>query len=315
MKRCNTNDYFAISYILCCIIISVQFVLYALYSVCQHIFCILISLGGDFVTSAKEKIKALCNINNTSFAKLEEELGFAKGYLSKIDKLKPSSETMHKLAKTFYVGSDYLITDTTIGICPICKFPYDPLSEPCVELHKKRHDTYIEACKNFGKIHDYTETLTVPKHIKHIFTDLAYHEYSEEEFLEIVDERLDYEFSDFIWFEVSSYGFSNDIDKRKYRWEWKRFYIEENIKPNEDISLKVCNIIRQKYEVRELTPEEVLQESKDFMYKLYFKVIAEDKAEHFFKMFINLPPERRQNVYDQIDLQTRQMEREKGGSV
>lgn len=262
-----------------------------------------------------ERIKRLCDANKLPIYKLESNLGFSNGSITKNNPNAMRSDRLQSIADFFLVGTDYLITDTTIGICPICKFPYDPLSEPCVELHKKRHDTYIEACKNFGKIHDYTETLTVPKYIKHIFTDLAYHEYSEKKFLEIVDERLDYEFSDFIWFEVSSYGFSNDIDKRKYRWEWKRFYIEENIKPNEDISLKVCNIIRQKYEVRELTPEEVLQESKDFMYKLYFKVIAEDKAEHFFKMFINLPPERRQNVYDQIDLQTRQMEREKGGSV
>lgn len=265
--------------------------------------------------STKDKIKMLCNINNISVNKLETECGFAKGYISKIDKSSPSSENLQKLAGKFFVGTDYLITGARIAVCPICKFPYDPLEETCVELHQKRHDIYIQACDNFGKIHDYIETLTIPKHIKNIFTDLAYHEYSEEEFLEIVDERLDHEFSDFIWFEVSSYGFSNNFDKRKYRWEWKKYYIEENIKPNEDISLKVCNIIRRKYEVRELTPEEVLQESKDFLYKLYFKVIAEDKAEHFFKMFINLPPERRQNVYDQIDLQTRQMEREKGGSV
>lgn len=267
------------------------------------------------MTSAKEKIKALCNINNTSFAKLEEELGFARGYLSKIDKLKPSSETIQKLAKTFFVGTDYLITDARIAVCPICKFPYDPLEESCVELHKKRHDLYMQACKDFGKIHDYIEAMTVPKHIKHIFTDLAYHEYSEEEFLEIVDERLDHEFSDFIWFEVSTYAFSKDTDKSTYRWEWKKYYIEENIKPNEDLSLKVCNIIRRKYEVRELTPEEVLQESKDFLFKLYSKVIAEDKSEQYFKIFINMPPERRQNIYDQIELQYKQMARERGDSV
>lgn len=262
-----------------------------------------------------ERIKRLCDANKLPIYKLESNLGFSNGSITKNNPNAMRADRIQSIADFFMVGTDYLITDARIAVCPICKFPYDPLEETCVELHKKRHDLYMQACKDFGKIHDYIEAMTVPKHIKHIFTDLAYHEYSEEEFLEIVDERLDHEFSSFIWFEVSTYAFSDKVDKSTYRWEWKRYYIEENIKPNEDLSLKVCNIIRRRYEVRELTPEEVIQESKDFLYKLYFRVIAEDKAEHYFKMFINLPPERRQNIYDQIDLQYRQMEREKGESV
>lgn len=55
-----------------------------------------------------EKIKELCKENHISVNALEQELGFAKGSLCKIDKNKPSSEKLQKLADYFGVQLEYL---------------------------------------------------------------------------------------------------------------------------------------------------------------------------------------------------------------
>lgn len=55
-----------------------------------------------------EKIKELCKERHISVNALEQELNFAKGSLCKIDKNKPSSEKLQKLADYFNVQLEYL---------------------------------------------------------------------------------------------------------------------------------------------------------------------------------------------------------------
>jgi repressor LexA len=55
-----------------------------------------------------EKIKELCKNKHISVNALEQELGFAKGSLCKIDRNKPSSEKLQKLADYFGVQLEYL---------------------------------------------------------------------------------------------------------------------------------------------------------------------------------------------------------------
>ena len=55
-----------------------------------------------------DKIKELCKEKHISVNALEQELGFAKGSLCKIDKNKPSSEKLQKLANFFEVQLEYL---------------------------------------------------------------------------------------------------------------------------------------------------------------------------------------------------------------
>ena len=55
-----------------------------------------------------EKIKELCKQKNISVNKLEQELGFAKGSLCRIDVNKPSIDKLQKIAKYFDVGIEYL---------------------------------------------------------------------------------------------------------------------------------------------------------------------------------------------------------------
>ena len=58
----------------------------------------------------RERIKALCKKNGISINKLEIECGFAKGYVSKLDKSTPNSENIQKMANYFGVTVDYLMT-------------------------------------------------------------------------------------------------------------------------------------------------------------------------------------------------------------
>ncbi len=58
----------------------------------------------------RERIKELCKKNNISINKLETECGFAKGYVSKLNKSTPNSENIQKIAKYFNVSVDYLMT-------------------------------------------------------------------------------------------------------------------------------------------------------------------------------------------------------------
>ena len=55
-----------------------------------------------------EKIKELCKLKNISVNKLEQELGFAKGSLCRIDVNKPSIDKLQKIAKYFDVGIEYM---------------------------------------------------------------------------------------------------------------------------------------------------------------------------------------------------------------
>lgn len=57
-----------------------------------------------------ERIKKLCKENGETITGLESKLGFARGSLSKIDKNKPSSERVRKLAEHFGVTQNYILT-------------------------------------------------------------------------------------------------------------------------------------------------------------------------------------------------------------
>ena len=59
--------------------------------------------------SIKDRIKELCSINNVSVNKLEKTLGFATGYVSKLDKSTPNTSKINMIADYFNVTVDYLM--------------------------------------------------------------------------------------------------------------------------------------------------------------------------------------------------------------
>lgn len=58
----------------------------------------------------KERIKELCRIRKISMNMLEQELGFGKGYLSKLGQSTPNTSKIKKIADYFGVTVDYLMT-------------------------------------------------------------------------------------------------------------------------------------------------------------------------------------------------------------
>lgn len=62
----------------------------------------------------KERIKALCKDNGISMNKLEETLGFGKGYISKLGSSTPKATKIKKIADYFNVSVDYLMTGNEV---------------------------------------------------------------------------------------------------------------------------------------------------------------------------------------------------------
>ena len=57
----------------------------------------------------KERIQELCKQKNVSMNKVETDLGFGKGYISKLGKSTPNAAKLHQLSDYFGVSVDYLI--------------------------------------------------------------------------------------------------------------------------------------------------------------------------------------------------------------
>lgn len=66
--------------------------------------------------SLKDTIKSLCKSNGISMNKLEGELGFAKGYISKLEKSTPNSAKLQKIADYFGVTLDYLMGNDSSNV-------------------------------------------------------------------------------------------------------------------------------------------------------------------------------------------------------
>ena len=58
----------------------------------------------------RERIKELCKTKGVSLNRLENELDFAKGYISKLDKSTPNSTKLKAIADYLGVSVDYLLT-------------------------------------------------------------------------------------------------------------------------------------------------------------------------------------------------------------
>lgn len=58
----------------------------------------------------KERIQELCKKNGISVNKLEKDLGFGGGYISKLCKSTPNTKKIQLIADYFKVSVDYLMT-------------------------------------------------------------------------------------------------------------------------------------------------------------------------------------------------------------
>lgn len=58
----------------------------------------------------KDRLRVLCDQKNISFNKLEDLLGFGKGYISKLGSTEPNAKKIRQMADYFDVTADYLLT-------------------------------------------------------------------------------------------------------------------------------------------------------------------------------------------------------------
>lgn len=58
----------------------------------------------------KERIQMLCKNKSISMNQLEQDLGFGKGYISKLNKSTPNATKIQQIATYFNVSVDYLMS-------------------------------------------------------------------------------------------------------------------------------------------------------------------------------------------------------------
>ena len=98
----------------------------------------------------RERIQKLCKTNGTSLNQVETELGFGRGYLSKLDSSTPNTKKMEQVANRFGVTIDFLMGKTDTITCKECDMCYNPLDDESVKEHEKIHNRYIDALRKFG---------------------------------------------------------------------------------------------------------------------------------------------------------------------
>ncbi len=108
--------------------------------------------------SLYDNVKQIAKTKGYSINRLEQELGFARSYISKFKTITPSADKIQKIADFLGVSSEYLLTGTDkegLTTCKECGLLYDSSYPYDVEIHKKQHEAYKKAEKKFGEIYGY----------------------------------------------------------------------------------------------------------------------------------------------------------------
>ena len=105
----------------------------------------------------KDRIKALCKVKETSMNKVEIELGFGTGYISKLNESHPNSGKLQQIADRLDVSLDYLMGNRDYVICPVCGFLNNPLSEQSRKEHEEFHQKFLSIKDKYPFFMCYTE--------------------------------------------------------------------------------------------------------------------------------------------------------------
>lgn len=100
--------------------------------------------------SIYERIKNLCKLRGINISELERSLGFARSSLSKIDRFKPGSDKVRKIAEYFGVTQDYILTGESFygddGIAQIAQEMFnDPDMRTLYDLKEKMGEKRFRA--------------------------------------------------------------------------------------------------------------------------------------------------------------------------
>lgn len=108
------------------------------------------------------KIKGLCERNKIPMSKLESDLGFGNGSLTKNNPGAIKNSRVREIADYFGVTPTYLMTDMKFCLCPTCSIAFDPLDEDgySMETHKRLHNNYLKLREKMGYLLNPTEAAT-----------------------------------------------------------------------------------------------------------------------------------------------------------
>ena len=146
----------------------------------------------------KDRIKALCKAKKTSMNKIEIELGFGIGYISKLNESNPNSGKLQKIADHLNVSLDYLMGNVDYVVCQECGYSYNPLDDFDCACHKNIHNKILEAQSRFSFLIPYKETS------KMIASNLAEIRNDSDKFWDSIGNYLKAEFSNYIYLNYDS---------------------------------------------------------------------------------------------------------------
>lgn len=145
----------------------------------------------------KDRIKALCKARGTSMNKVENDLGFGTGYISKLGKSTPNSKKLQSIADYFGVTTDYLNSKTDKILCPECEFYYNPLDKESLDLHEQIHKSYDNAISKYGFYYSSDEYMDEMPGCLNLLSNPSF-EYSTDDIANAYIKYLKIEFSDLL---------------------------------------------------------------------------------------------------------------------
>lgn len=108
--------------------------------------------------SLYDNVKQAAKSKGYSINRLEQELGFARSYISKFKTITPSADKIQKIADFLGVSSEYLLTgeeEQGLITCKECGLMYNSSDPSDIKIHQKQHEAYEKAKKKFGTIYGY----------------------------------------------------------------------------------------------------------------------------------------------------------------
>lgn len=100
--------------------------------------------------NTKERIKELCKKNKISVNKLETDLGFGTGYVSKLNKSTPNVKKIKLIADYFHVSVDYLMTgEDNRTDAPVFEPEHIELISLYSQLEKEQKEAVFNLLRSF----------------------------------------------------------------------------------------------------------------------------------------------------------------------
>lgn len=187
----------------------------------------------------RERIQKLCKLNETSLNQVETELGFGKGYLSKLDNSTPNTKKMEQVANHFGVSIDFLMGKDNRIQCKECGQVYNPIDEIEKEIHDAYHQKCIIAKEKYPFLMDANYESGLAECYE--FENFRNKSVSDEERINAFSKYLEAKFTSYL----SRRGF--ELDGLNYE-DFCKSEISI-LEPNNSISEKLITKIAEKYHV------------------------------------------------------------------